>query len=247
MDYSAAALALIACAFLLAGAVKGILGMGLPSVAMALLALVMTPAQAASLLVVPSLATNVWQFAAGAYAWSSVRRFGSMMAGIAIGTFFGIGLLTGSSTLASAVLGIVLAAYGVFGLAALRFRIAPRQEKWVSPVVGFATGVLTGATGVFVIPAVPYLASLDLERDALIQALGLTFTVATLALAAGLVYTGHFHVAAGTVSLLALLPALAGMYAGQRIRNVLRPEVFRRWFFASLVAVGVYMAVRALA
>jgi uncharacterized membrane protein YfcA len=247
MDYPVSALAIIGCAFVLAGVVKGVLGMGLPSVAMAILGLVMPPAQAASVLVVPSLVTNVWQLAAGPHAGRVVKRFAWMMVAICLGTFAGIALLTGSSKAATATLGIVLALYGAAGLAALRFTVSPRHEPWLSPLIGFLTGLLTGATGVFVIPAVPYIASLDLDKEALIQTLGLSFTVSTIALAAGLIYTGHFHASVGTVSLLALLPALAGMFAGQHIRNLLRPEVFRRWFFAALVAVGIFMAARALA
>jgi hypothetical protein len=247
MDHPAGTLAIIGFAFLLAGMVKGILGLGLPSVAMAILGLVMLPAQAASVLVVPSLVTNVWQFLAGPHVRTVLKRFGSMMAAICFGTFLGIALLTGASKIASAALGIVLAVYGVIGLAAVRFVVPRAREPWLSPVMGLATGVLTGATGVFVIPAVPYLAALEVEKGELIQALGLAFTVSTAALAAGLVYTGHFHASVGTVSLLALVPALLGMYAGQRIRDVLRPEVFRKWFFAALVAVGLFMAGRALA
>lgn len=247
MDYPASTLAIIGFAFLLAGAVKGILGLGLPSVAMAILGLVMLPAHAASVLVVPSLVTNVWQFLAGRHARSMLKRFGGMMVAICFGTFLGIVLLTGSSRIASAALGIVLAVYGVIGLAAVRFTVPRAREPWLSPIMGFATGVLTGATGVFVIPAVPYLASVELTKEELIQALGLAFTVSTIALAVGLIYTGHFRTSVGTVSVLALLPALAGMYAGQRIRDMLRPEVFRKWFFAALVGVGLFMAARALA
>ncbi|HEX5866243.1 MAG TPA: sulfite exporter TauE/SafE family protein, partial [Beijerinckiaceae bacterium] len=54
-----------AAAFLLAGFVKGVVGLGLPTVAIALLGLVMTPAEAAALLVLPTFVTNVWQLAAG--------------------------------------------------------------------------------------------------------------------------------------------------------------------------------------
>ena len=245
MEYPAGTLAVVVGAFLLAGVVKGVLGMGLPTVAMGLLGLVMPPAQAASILVIPSLVTNVWQLASGPGVRGIAKRFASMMIAICLGTFLGLGLLAGASQAATAALGAVLATYGVFGLLSVRFRVPRRSEPWLSPVIGFLTGILTGATGVFVIPAVPYLASLDLERDALIQALGLAFTVSTLALAAGLVWTGHFNTGAGTVSLLALVPALAGMYAGQHVRSRLRPEVFRRWFFSALVPLGAYMVVRA--
>ncbi|MEI9914951.1 MAG: hypothetical protein WDN29_03155 [Methylovirgula sp.] len=61
----------------------------------------------------------------------------------------------------------------------------PAHEPWIGAFMGAATGVVTGATGINVIPAVPYLQSLDLERDDLIQALGLSFTVSTMAMAAG--------------------------------------------------------------
>jgi len=43
--------------FLLAGFVKGVIGLGLPTVSMGLLTLVMAPAKAASLLIVPSRAS----------------------------------------------------------------------------------------------------------------------------------------------------------------------------------------------
>ena len=52
------AVAVIAFTFLVAGLVKGVVGMGLPTVAMGLLGLVMPPVQAAALLVVPSLVTT---------------------------------------------------------------------------------------------------------------------------------------------------------------------------------------------
>jgi hypothetical protein len=58
----------IAGIFLLAGWVKGVVGMGLPLDAMGSLALIMLTAQAATLLIVPSLVTNVWQFTRGATA-----------------------------------------------------------------------------------------------------------------------------------------------------------------------------------
>jgi uncharacterized membrane protein YfcA len=242
------AVAIVAGAFLLAGTVKGVIGMGLPTVAMGVLGLVMPPAQAAALLIVPSLATNVWQMLAGPALGAALRRFATMLAGVCVGIFAGIGLLTGGAqTLASALLGGVLAVYGALGLTAARFAVPRRAEPWLSPLVGAVTGLLTGATGVFVVPAVPYLGSLGLERETLIQTLGLSFTVSTVALAAGLAATGQLPASAAASSASALLPAFAGMFLGQRIRTRIHPDVFRRWFFAGLLVLGTYMVVRALA
>jgi uncharacterized protein len=65
----------IAAVFLLAGSVKGVLGLGLPTVAVGLLSIVMTPAQAAGILVIPALVTNIWQVALGPAFLTLVRRF----------------------------------------------------------------------------------------------------------------------------------------------------------------------------
>jgi len=242
------AFAIIAAAFLLAGAVKGVIGMGLPTVAMGVLGLVMPPVQAAALLVVPSLATNVWQMLAGPAFGAALRRFATMLVGVCVGIFLGIGLLTGAAqTLASALLGGVLVVYGALGLTAARFAVPRRAERWLSPLVGLATGLLTGATGVFVVPAVPYLGSLGLERETLIQTLGLSFTVSTIALVAGLAATGQFPASVAATSAFALVPAFAGMFVGQLIRRRIHPDAFRRWFFAGLVVLGAYMLVRVLA
>ena len=238
---------LAAGAFLVAGVVKGVVGMGLPVIAIGILGIVMAPVEAAALLVVPSLVTNVWQLLAGPSLAALLRRFATLLIGVCIGTAFGIGLLTGGATvLASAALGSVLALYGALGLVAVRIRVR-RGELWLSPLVGVFTGVLTGATGVFAIPAVPYFGALGLEKDELVQVLGLLFTVCTLALATGLVAHGKFPPSVAMNSLLALIPALGGMLIGQKIRHRLQPVVFHRWFCVALVVLGGYMVLRALA
>lgn len=234
-----------ASTFLLAGAVKGVIGLGLPTIAMGLLSLVMAPAQAASILVVPSLATNIWQMAAGPRLAPLLRRLWPMMLAICIGTWAGTGLLTGdNSGQATTALGAALVLYALVGLTAVRFAVPARTEGWLSPLVGAATGLVTAATGVFVIPAVPYLQALALEKEDLVQALGLSFTVSTLALAASLAHEGALGLSIAGASLLALAPALCGMVLGQWIRARLRPDVFRSCFFLGLLALGVHLALR---
>jgi uncharacterized protein len=237
--------ALIVATFVLAGVVKGVVGMGLPTVAMGLLGLIMAPVEAAAIMIIPSLVTNVWQLFAGPRLASLGRRLATMMLGVCAGTALGIALLTGSATaMASVALGIVLLIYGIVGLMGVRFAVSTNAESWLSPIIGVSTGLLTGATGVFVIPAVPYLNSLGFEKEELIQALGLSFTVSTIALAIGLAAHGRFQLHDAGLSMLAVAPALAGMFVGQYLRDRLRPENFRRWFFVALVLLGAYMTIK---
>ncbi|WP_136622013.1 MULTISPECIES: sulfite exporter TauE/SafE family protein [Mesorhizobium] len=242
---SAGVIAWIGAVFLAAGFVKGVVGMGLPPVAMGLLAVTTPPAQAAALLLIPSLVTNLWQLLTGPSFGALCKRLWTMMAGVMLGTIAGAGLLTGVHTgAASAGLGVALVLYAVLGLARAGFTTPARHEALMSPLVGVATGLVTGATGVFVIPAVPYLQSLRLGKEDLIQALGLSFTVSTAALAIGLFRTGALASPTAQLagSILALAPALTGMFAGQALRQKMSVETFRTVFFAGLLALGVYLS-----
>ncbi|WP_395714967.1 sulfite exporter TauE/SafE family protein [Reyranella sp.] len=234
--------------FLLAGVVKGVIGMGLPTIAMGLLSLVFAPVEAAALLVMPSLVTNVWQLLAGPSWIAPARRLWSMMAGVVVGTLLASGVLASDvGGVARLALGLALVAYAVIGLSGARFSLAARHEAWASPVVGATTGFVTGATGVFVLPAVPYLQAIGLDKDDLVQALGLSFTVSTLALAGGLLQGGGFSGASAAMSLAGLAPALAGMAIGQVVRRHIAPVTFRRVFFAGLFLLGTYLIVRQIA
>jgi uncharacterized membrane protein YfcA len=240
-------IALIACIFLLAGWVKGVVGMGLPTVAMGALGLVMQPVQAAALLVVPSLVTNVWQYLAGPAVGGIARRLATMLLLVCVGTAVGIQFLTsGVSRWPSIALGAVLGAYGLLGLFLPRLSVSTRSESALSPAIGIITGVLTGATGVFVVPAVPYLSALGFTKEELIQALGLSFTVSTIALAVGLGVSGSYSQGLVLASLVAVVPALAGMFVGQATRHRIEPVAFRRWFFFAMFLVGGYMVAKGL-
>ena len=65
-----------------------------------------------------------------------------------------------------------------------------RDEKWIGGMVGVVTGVISAATGVQVIPSMPFMQAIGMEKDELVQALGVFFTVATLALAFSLSIAG---------------------------------------------------------
>lgn len=234
---------MIAAVFFLAGLVKGVIGLGLPTVAMGMLGLFLPPAQAAALLVLPSLLTNLWQAASGGGLLPLLRRLAPLLLGIALGTLLGtlagMGLGGGDARLAKRALGGALVLYALFGLAERRLRLPSGMAGWTGGLGGLATGVITAATGVFVMPAVPYLQALGLERQRLLQAMGLSFSVSTLALALMLARGTALGGGAIGASALALAPTLLGMMAGQRLN--LPPQLFRRLFFAGLLMLGLHL------
>ncbi|WP_424135003.1 sulfite exporter TauE/SafE family protein [Roseomonas chloroacetimidivorans] len=237
----------ITATFTLAGFVKGVIGMGLPTVAMGLLGSLIPPVGAAALLVIPSIVTNAWQMALGPGLAPLLRRLWPMLAGVSLGIWAAAGMLTGRGTgAAMGALGAALMAYGVIGLLPWRMpQVPPQHEKWAGPAVGVVTGVVTAATGVFVIPALPYLGALGLNRDETVQALGLHFTVCTFALALALGMTGAFSSDLVWGSIVAVAPALIGMALGNALRRRISPEVFRRWFFVGMLVLGGQLLLRA--
>jgi len=76
--------------------------------------------------------------------------------------------------------------------------------------------------------------------------LGISAFVCPLSLGIALALSGRFQMSVAGPSLLAVLPAMAGMVVGQRVRGRLQPAVFRRWFFFGLLALGAYMFLRSM-
>ena len=236
-------LSFIAVVFLLAGLVKGMIGLGLPAVSMGLLTMMISPFQAASLLIVPSMVTNVWQLFAEGQVLRVLQRFWSLLLGIIIGSIWSIFPRLGQTDFNSeALLGGMLLLYGLYGLAAKQIPNLSRYAAVLSPLVGYLGGALTVATGVVVIPVVPYLQSLHLQRDDLVQSLGMAFTVSTACLAIFLQQNPVDHLPIDYAwSLMALVPALLGMWLGTRIRYRITEQKFRKVFFLGLMILGGYM------
>lgn len=233
----------VAAIFLLAGFVKGMIGMGLPTVAVGLLGLMMTPSQAAAILIVPSLVTNVWQALAGGHFRAVAVRLWPMLIGICIGTWAGaLWMPSANSGEATVWLGVALAVYAAFGLCNLHPKTPPRHEGWVGVLAGIATGAISVSTAVFAIPGVPYVQSLGFDRDKLVQSLGLFFTVATVALAVALSHAGAMNRTVAVPTIAALAGVLGGMVMGQKVRGLVSPKTFRLCFFIGLLLLGAHLA-----
>jgi hypothetical protein len=232
----------IAAAFLLAGFVKGVIGLGLPTVSMGLLAITMPPSHALAIVIVPAIVTNIWQTFIGPYLRDVIRRLWPLMASTIIGIWLNAGMLTGPyARYGGIVLGVLLVIYAITGLSQFSFKVAPRDEKWIGGIVGVITGAVSAATGVLVIPAMPYMQAIGMEKDELVQALGLLFTVGTLALAFNLTGTGLLSASTALPAGVAMAAAFVGMFIGQSLRSRMQPEVFRRWFLVAMIFLGLYL------
>jgi uncharacterized protein len=236
-------LSFIAAVFFLAGLVKGVIGLGLPTVSMGLLAVAMAPAHALAIVIVPGILTNIWQTFAGPYFLGIVRRLWPLLLGLAVGIRLNGDMMTGPyARYGTVLIGILLVIYAVISLRKFAIAVPPRHEKSIGGIIGLTTGLISAATGVQVIPSMPFFQALGMKKDELIQALGVFFTVATVAQAFNLSAAGILDESMALPGVIALACSFTGMAIGQSVRSRLEPEAFRRWFLIAMIVLGIYLA-----
>jgi uncharacterized membrane protein YfcA len=234
----------IAAVFLLAGTVKGVIGLGLPTISLAILTVVMDLTSAMAILLIPSFVTNFWQAIVGGYGIKLIKQLWPFLL---TATFMvpagGLALMTIDSFWLSKFLGLLIVAYAGTSLLGLRLDLNHQNQIWAGPTLGILNGIFTGMTGSFVVPGVLYLNAIGLPRNALVQAMGMLFTLATIALSLTLGASSFLTAEMGWASLIGLAPAMLGMIIGRKVRDKLSEAAFRKIFFYALAVLGLYISV----
>jgi uncharacterized membrane protein YfcA len=176
-----------------------------------------------------------------------VERFWTLLVAGAAGTLVGTRLLVGlSPRTATLVLSVVILVFVGLGAAGISPRLAPRWERWLSPAVGLAVGVIGGVTNVPGTPLVIYLHALRLTKHEFVAAVAFTFVVYKLVQLAAVAYFGllAWSLAGWSVALTGL--ALGGFAAGLRVQDRLDPRAFNRAVLGFLAFLGLWLLVRSI-
>ena len=231
--------------FLIAGLVKGVIGLGLPIISLAILVAKFDLATAMALLIVPSLVTNLWQSVVGDNLAYLLQRLWPFLLTASLTIWIGVlALSVIDMKLLTMLLGVLLIAYALISLSGFRPRISSASEHWTGSICGVINGLITGMTGSFVFPGVMYLQALNLDRHQLVQAMGILFCISTLMLGFALKTNNLLDIQSGSLSILAVIPALTGMWIGQAIRQRLSEQRFRVVFYWAISLLGIYIVAR---
>ncbi len=247
MIWEPAIVALVLGTFLLAGFIKGVIGLGLPVVALAFLGSTLGVREALTIMLIPGLVTNAYQALAGPALGDLIRRLWTFLGAACIGIWFGVAVLAGAkSETLILLLGVTLCTYCTVTFFRIEMPPPGKREPWLSPMMGGTGGLMFGMTGIMIVPGILYLQTLGLKRDVFVQALGLTFITITLALGTSLTGRGLMTQDLAWMSLAALVPTAGGLALGQRYRHHISEERFKRIFFVALFLIGLDMLRRAL-
>lgn len=226
---------------LIAGLVKGLVGLGLPTIVIALTTLFLPLTEAMAMIALPTIFTNLWQAAIGGNFWRIARRQWPLIVPLAVVLYLTMWIVgQRGPNWAFIVLATVLVVYSALGLFRIRLHIHADLEKPLAPVIGLVSGFVAGVVGVPIIPLMPYLQGLDIKPSELVQTLGVVLCATSLTLTFSLVFFGLLDGPRAIVSGGAVVPALAGMWVGQQIRMRLSVEQFRLAVFWALLLTGVY-------
>ena len=240
------ALAIFSAIFL-AGLLKGTIGVGFQTVGIAFLTIITDLPNAISLLLIPSLVTNLWQAGSGRDLFTILIRLWPLIVTASMMVWFGsVALTTVSITFLSAFLGIILIFYSILSLFGHRIEVKIKNEWWLAPFIGLINGLLTGMTGIFVVPCVFYFHAIGLRKDTLVKAMGILFTALTLMLIISFKTNNILTLEISRWSAFAILPAIIGVLVGQLIRKNIPEEIFKRLFFFCLIILGSFILFKAL-
>jgi uncharacterized membrane protein YfcA len=244
---NAGVLALVGVAFLVAGMVKGVIGLGLPMVSIGIMTAVLDVPTALPIAVLPVIVLNLIQAVQGVTAFGMLRRFawlfGLACVGIWLGTFL---LFLVDPRITAAVLGTALLTYVLLSFFVLRLTISPAMERVLTPPVGLVGGVLLGMTGSLVIPVVLFIQQLKLDKDSFIQALGWLFFITALPWLVSLFQQDVYTWANFTLSAVAVIPALLGMALGSAFRGRISQETFRILVLVALAILALNLLRKAI-
>jgi uncharacterized protein len=240
MNVLAGALAVLAAAL-----VKGAVAFGFPLVATPLLALAVGVKTAVAVSIIPNIAMDSVQLVRRGHALATVRRMLSLIVFSMIGMWLGTRLLVLlPGRLASIVLGIFVLAFAAVNASGLTLAVPRAWERWLSPPVGLAAGVLGGLTNVPGTPMVLYFVALGLDKYEFVRAVAVTFIVVKVVQLAAVVWYGLLDLHLLAVSLGFTVAALVGFTAGLKLQDWLPARAFNRAVLALLVVTGLWLIVR---
>ena len=228
-----------AVVYLVAGLVKGTIGLGLPTAAVSLMAVVAPTRTAIALAIVPMVLLNAWQIHRSGQVratWHRFRRLAlTMSAGIALMSLVAARVPVSVITLA---LGGAITLFALTGLLGTVPRLPERLDSSAQAIAGLSAGVLGGLAGIWAPPIVVYLSAIRVDKDAFVRASGLLLALGSVVLATSYAANGLLDGRQASLGLVLVVPALIGYSLGERMRARLDGDAFRRTVLLFFLLMG---------
>jgi len=241
-------LALISAAIFIGGIVKGISGLGLPIVTIAIVVNFVSAPMALAIVVVPILVTNLWQAFRSGDLLAPARQFAPMI------ICFVISLVVTAHFVVKfdpkTLFGILGVCVTIFTLSNLirppATTLSPATQKWAAPLAGTLGGILGGLSTIWGPPMMMYLMLLRLPKDTWVRVIGLVWTMGAIPLTLSYWANGILNAQTTPLSIYACVPGMLGILVGEVIRKRIDQETFRKFLLFALFIIGLNLIRRAV-
>ena len=238
-------LLLAACGLFVAGIVKGASGLGYSSCALPFLAAAVGLKAAIVLVVLPAMVSNIALLWTTGHFREMLVRFWPFYLASLPGILVGLqALVWVDPRYAEIALGILIALYAAYSIVRPPLALPVRYESPLQMPAGLMNGFFTGLTGSQVLPLLPYMLSLKLDPNRMVQAVNISVTLASGFMIIGLFGTGLMTLPGLGVSIAAIIPAMAGIAIGVQCRRLIPEAQFKRVVLVILGFLGLALIMR---
>ena len=220
--------------------IKGSLGLGFSTISLAILANFIDLKVAIALTIIPSLFSNLMIMMSVGEFKLSLKSFWPMFLATVIGVPMGLyALFYTDSFISKALLGLILIIYGTWGLFNINFRLRKQVMPTLSPIIGLLTGVFNGATGSQIFPVMPYLLSLPISRNLMLQTINLSFTLCSIIILSALWQHDSIDLSRAAWFSLGVIPVALGIWLGSKLRKHLPEQRYRQAVMIFIMVLGI--------
>jgi len=234
-------------AYAVAGSIKGLTGIGFSTSCLPIMALRLDLKVAIPLVIVPSIVSNIAVMVQAGNFRKAINRFWPLYVANIPGLLLGLAVLVViNPNITKAILALVLMTYALWALSNKSFSLSTKWERILKFPTGFCNGIVNGLTGSQVMPVLPYLLSLNLNKNDFVQAINIAFTLSSLVMLLGMNRLGYLSPQIFLLAVSGLIPVLATVYIGGRLQKRLSGTSHRKLVLNFLLVMGLVLLVRVI-
>ena len=238
-----AVVAWIAAVIILAGFVQGALGIGFPTLATPLIALVTDIRTAVIIVLLPCLAAVIVALLKGRALRRVLARFWMMPLYALVGAWLGTRFFIAYPGFPYALLlaGMILVYLGLDRLGRAQWPVVRAHPMGFGLLFGIVAGISEGTANVAAPPLIIYYLAIGLEPTMFVQALNICFLAGKVTQFATLATAGGVGSTQWLVTLPLALVAGASAAYGTEMRSRIDGPTYRRWLKGALAAIAVML------
>lgn len=230
----------ITVVFFIGGAIKGLVGIGMPTFVMAVLSQFLDPRFAIALLLVPIVAANGLQTIRSGFVTEAVTRYWQLYVPMTAGflVFTQLASITPAQTMKIAV-GIFIVLFVLTSLLTVDIKIPRKYDSIFQVVSGTTAGVMGGLAAMTAPPLIMYLTARRLPKSEFVGVVGFFLFLSGIFLTIGYLKAGLTTVSLLSRSAMLIVPVVIGMRLGEIFHQHLDELVFRKVILFVFFVLGV--------